>query len=355
MGLNRGFCWVGSLAGAIVLTLMSAATAAAATRGVGEHTTRQSSAEVRDYWTPERMREAEPIALPPTPAAGGSGARKPAFYAQPPDHEIDPSQDTVFPYRIHGVLFFTQAGQNGACSATVVTARSRDLVMTAAHCLARGAEVTGSGVIWSADVLFVPGYRDGAAPFGGFAATRLGAPIGWLQAEDPFFDVGVANLAPGAGGLIQDQLGARGLAFNRSSKSYRNDLFELYGYPGKPEPTYDGQRLILCLSTFQRFEGFTSSPLAAPCNQQEGSSGGGWVRNGQVQSVTSRAGCQSPIGCQLIAGTYLGEAAFQLYKRASGGISKGKSKRLKRCKRVDRRAKRLRCRGRVQRFDADPR
>jgi hypothetical protein len=189
-----------------------------------------------------------------------------------------------------------------------------------------------------------------------FPATRLAAPLAWSQSGDIAFDLGAINLAPGAGGLIQDQLGARGLAFNRSPRSYRNDVFEIYGYPGKPAPDYDAERLILCVSTFQGFEDFSGSPAAAPCHQQEGSSGGGWVRNGQVQSVVSHGGCIVPsTACVVTSGTYFGETAFQLYKSSSGNISSGKRKRLKRCKRFDKIGKRLRCRGRVQRFAADPR
>ncbi|MDP9227943.1 MAG: hypothetical protein M3M99_02690 [Actinomycetota bacterium] len=337
------------------LALLTPATALGSAPAVSGHAVSQSPASVRDYWTSERMREAAAIEPPTSESAGtvGAGARASAIA---PDLETDPALDTAFPQRLHGRLFMTLNGEDASCSATVVTARSRDLILTAGHCISIPGELSPVGIVWATNVLFVPGYRNNVRPFGSFPATRLGAPLAWLQGGDIGFDLGAVNLAPGAGGSIQEQLGARGVAFNRSSKSYRNDVFEVYGYPGSPAPVYDAQRLIVCLSSFQGFERGTGSPTVAPCHQQEGSSGGGWVRNGQVQSLVSHAGCAIPsIACVFVSGTYFGETAFNLYERSSGGITKGKRKRLKRCKRFNKQAKRLRCRGRVQRFSADPR
>jgi hypothetical protein len=345
------------LAASLACALLSVTGSAAAAEqtGVATHPVGESPAEILDYWTPERLRQAEPIDQPASEGGGtaGGGARAAAI---PPDQETNPALDTAFPQRLHGKLLFTLAGAPASCSATIVAARSRDLIVTAGHCVAIPGEVAGGATVWAANVLFAPGYREGVAPFGWFPGTRLGAPAAWAQGGDVGFDLGAINLAPGAGGRVQDWLGARGLAFNRSPKSYRNDVFEIYGYPGKPDPDYTGaQRLILCLSSFQGFERFTGAPVAAPCHQQEGSSGGGWVRNGQVQSVVSHGGCDIPsTACTLISGTYFGDAAFNLYEKSSGGISKGKRKRLRRCRRF-KRAKKARCRGRVQRFAADPR
>jgi len=326
---------------------------AAEAGGVVSHDVAQSPSEVREYWTPERMAAADFLDGPVSPGAGSVDAPAQTS-AIPPDQETNPALDTLFPQRIHGALFFFLDGPKG-CSATVVTSRSRNLILTAGHCVAIPGELSGGrGIVWASNVLFVPAYRNTATPFGVFPATGVGAPAGWAQGGDISVDVGAATLVPGPAGEIQDQLGARGVAFNRPDRSYRNDAFEVYGYPGKPEPDYDGERLIVCFSLFQGFESFSGSPVIAPCNQQEGSSGGGWVRNGRVESLVSHAGCEVVTGCQLISGTYFGEAAFQLYSGSGGGIAKGKRKRLKRCKRF-RPAKRFRCRGRVQRFAADPR
>ena len=55
-----------------------------------------------------------------------------------------------------GPLFFDGLANDHGCSADVIAAPSRDLVLTAAHCI----EGTGAGIT------FAPGYLDGATPYG---------------------------------------------------------------------------------------------------------------------------------------------------------------------------------------------
>ncbi len=65
-----------------------------------------------------------------------------------------------------GALFTTTGTGLGKhfCTASVVDSPHRDLALTAAHC------VTGMA---PARVAFVPGYRDGKAPYGIWAVTRV--------------------------------------------------------------------------------------------------------------------------------------------------------------------------------------
>ncbi|HET8593582.1 MAG TPA: hypothetical protein VFL56_07930 [Solirubrobacterales bacterium] len=311
---------------AAAATLWVAPGAHAGNGAVSTHELEASPAEVREYWTPEQMRAAEPLDDP----GGGRLERGPARAAAAPDQEIPPELDTTYPYRIHGKLFLTLNGSNGQCSATVVTSFSRDLVLTAGHCL---AEPRPGGTAWARNLLFVPAYRDGNAPLGSYPGSNAGVPAVWAVAGAISFDVGVVKLAPGAGGAIQDQLGSRGIAFNRAAKSFKGKTFQMFGYPAAPEPTYNGQRPILCSSPFLGFEGFSGSPVGGPCNQQQGASGGGWVLNGGiVTSLTSHSGCKNPAGCTAIAGTYLGNAAFKLWSAIGGGLPKGLKKKIKRCK-----------------------
>jgi hypothetical protein len=295
---------------------------------VAVHPVGQSSAEVRDYWTPERMREAQPLGLHPA-AATASGWAKSS--AAPPDQEIPRDLDTTYPYRIHGRLFLRFAGHNASCSGTVVTSRARNLVLTAGHCLAQAQG--GGHTLWATDLLFVPAYRNGAQPFGNYPGISAGAPAAWAIEGDVAFDFGVVNLAPGSGGEIQDQLGSRGIGFNRPAKSFRGKSFQVFGYPAEPTSFYNGERPILCDSGFQGIERFSGALVAAPCNQQQGASGGGWVLGGSiVTSLTSHAGCPDPAGCSVISGTYLGQTAFKLWSSAGGGLPAGRKKRIRHCK-----------------------
>ncbi len=72
------------------------------------------------------------------------------------------------------------------CTASVVKTKSRDVIMTAAHC------VTGNGVGYR----FAPGYRNGQTPFGVWSVTAAyGAPR-WLSAQDPHRDWAFLTVAP---------------------------------------------------------------------------------------------------------------------------------------------------------------
>ena len=297
------------------------------------------------------MSDAEPLDDP----GGGRLKQAPArAAATPPDQEIPPELDVTYPYRIHGKLFLTVAGQNGQCSATVVTSFTRDLVVTAGHCV---AEPRGAGQVdWASNLLFVPGYRNGNAPLGSYPAVNAGTPVLWAFEGVITFDVGVVKLAPAAGIAIQDQLGSRGIAFGRPVKSFRGKAFQLFGYPAAPEPDYDGQRPILCNSPFLGIEAFSGSIVGGPCHQQQGASGGGWVQNGGiVTSLTSHSACSNPgRSCTAIAGTYLGNAAFKLWSAMGGGLPNSLKKKLKGCKRKKSK-QRQRCQSRYKTFQPVPR
>lgn len=326
-----------------------AATTPAAAAGSVAGQAAQNQDEAREYWTPERMRAAEPLeGAAPEPLAGGGPQAGAA--AQAPDVEVSPARDTAYPERIHGKLLFTQDGRDASCSATVVRSRKRNLIMTAGHCVVQPGN--GGAPAWSTNVVFVPAYRDGAAPFGLFPATRLRVPRGWVREPIAAFDVAAVNLAPGQAGQIQDSLGARGISFNRPFGKYKKNRtrFQVFGYPGEPVAFYDAERPILCNARFKGFERFSDSPVVGPCAMKQGSSGGGFVlKGGTVNSIVSHGPCFVLETCGAIAGTYFGDDAYSVYAKA-GGVPKKTKKRLSRCKRIRKLERRLTCRGKAQRF-----
>jgi hypothetical protein len=345
-GLLNRIVLVAFVTGAFALMLGTAATRASAAPAVVTHEL-GGQAKAESYWTPERMREATPLDGPP-PVSGGTSSATAVAASIPPDQEIPNALDLTYPYRIHGRLFLRIGPDDASCSATVVTSFSRDLILTAGHCV---VEPTTAGPLWATNIVFVPAYRDGAAPFGAYPGVRSGSTGIWAFEGDISFDLGAVNLAPGASGLIQDALGSRGVAFNRNPKKYKGKVFELYGYPAKPEPDYNGERPILCTAPFIGLEAFTGAVVINPCHQQEGSSGGGWVLpGGIVNSVTSHAGCPVTTGCATISGTYFGDLEFNLWRQSAGTMPKGRQKRLKKCKKIRRRGKQLNCLSRAETF-----
>ncbi len=99
-----------------------------------------------------------------------------------------------------GALF---SGGRRFCTASVVHSPRHDLVVTAAHCLDGGAK----------DAVFVPGYRDGEAPYGVWRLGRWFLPEGWAKGRREDSDVAFVVVADrrggeeGAGEGVEDVVG----------------------------------------------------------------------------------------------------------------------------------------------------
>ncbi len=164
------------------------------------------------YWTRDRLLAARPMrdwALP-----GGSGATP---TAHPP---------TLAGLRV-GALFAHSAAGNHFCTASVVASPGHDLLITAAHCINDGKG--GGG--YNQDIVFIPDYENGAAPFGVWTPSALFVDPRWATASDPDFDVGFIVLKPDDGKNIQDVLGANRLGFNHGYTS----LVRVTGYPSSSD------------------------------------------------------------------------------------------------------------------------
>ncbi len=121
-----------------------------------------------------------------------------------------------------GALFEHNASGNHFCTASVVASPGRDLLITAAHCINGGK---GGG--YRQDMAFIPGYRDGQAPYGVWTPAQLIVAPQWMKSSDPDFDVGFVVLQPHDGKNIEDVLGANQLGID---PGYRN-LVRVTGYP----------------------------------------------------------------------------------------------------------------------------
>jgi hypothetical protein len=164
--------------------------------------------------------------------------------AQPP-----PGEATVEPTL--GPLFLSGLDQPHNCSASVLASASHDLVITAAHCL------VGSG----AGVQFVPGYRDGNAPYGVWTVTQAYVDPAWTADQDPRYDVAILKVRPQQRGGrpvgVQDVVGANrlgvvpadgaavrvpayALGLEDEPIGCQSPLYRTEGYPGFDCPGYVG-------------------------------------------------------------------------------------------------------------------
>ncbi|MER6284840.1 trypsin-like peptidase domain-containing protein [Streptomyces sviceus] len=146
------------------------------------------------------------------------------------------------------------------CTASVVRSPHRDLLVTAAHCL------DGDD-----DLVFVPGYRDGEAPYGRWKVRTRYLPAGWSKGQDEDSDVAFATVE----GKVQDVVGGNGFATGTATGA---TAVTVIGYPSTRDVP------ISC----------TNKPTAHSRTQQRiacpdftgGTSGSPWVNgDGQVVGV----------------------------------------------------------------------
>ncbi|MDQ1018166.1 trypsin-like peptidase domain-containing protein [Streptomyces afghaniensis] len=150
------------------------------------------------------------------------------------------------------------------CTASVVRAPYGNLLVTAAHCLdGRGA------------LVFVPGYRDGRAPYGVWRVKRRFMPRGWVEGRREDSDVAFAVVAPRGGEGVEEAVGGYRFAAGTATGA---TAVTLTGYPDSRETP------VSC----------TNKPTAHSPTQQRiacpgfagGTSGSPWVNgDGQVVGV----------------------------------------------------------------------
>lgn len=322
----------------LALGVLAALAAAPGAQAKGSAPAERSPAEVRAYWTAERMRDAvpaerllagveAPAASLPARESGAPSVVAPADPTRPlargllaggggDGEAIEISNPRPAPYRTHGKVFMTLddgvilTPDDYVCSATVVTSEIKRLVVTAGHC------VYGFGR-FATNWMFVPAYDEGARPFGSWVAADLATTRQWRESEDIRYDVGMAKMARRSGRPIQKVVGARGIGFNLDPNRYH-----AYGYPaGSP---YNGKELRMCNSRARgsdQSEG-NPQPRRIRCDMTGGSSGGGWVvREKLVNSVVSYGyectipvfPCENPERGNLF-GPYFGETIKRLYR-----------------------------------------
>lgn len=230
-------------------------------------------ARVLRYWTPARMASARPLDLVadrhgdtslrlgrPSPTAAAS------FLTVPAPEEP--------PYSVNGRIFVKQGNLRGYCSGTAIDSPTRQLVLTAGHCVNNGHEE--GRTIWSQYLEFVPAYTAGRAPFGAFVSKRddIFAPRPWTKYGNSDFDVGAFLTHPNRRGLnVADAVGG-GATIALDLPRAQN--FQTFGYPGNVK------QLQGCSSPYTGDDRL-SYPLPGPptmgirCHWTPGASGGGWL------------------------------------------------------------------------------
>jgi len=166
-----------------------------------------------------------------------------------------------------------------SCSGTALNTPSHSIVLTAGHCvIEQGSE--------GRQLSFVPAYDHGSRPFGTFTVESVYVMPQWRHSENPDFDLAALRVWPNDLGALTDVVGARGYATSKS----RLAAFQIFGYPAAHA---GGEELRSCrahgLGVDRLTDRFSGPPtMLASCDMAAGSSGGGWLFDGEVISgVTS--------------------------------------------------------------------
>jgi hypothetical protein len=234
------------------------------------------------YWTPQRMRQARPFDR----VRGADDSDRPRAAHRDPLASASfltiPTPDQP-PYSVNGRIFLKQGGLRGYCSGTAVNTPTRQLVLTAGHCVNSGAHPdSGRPRTWSQYLEFVPAYTGGKAPFGVFVARRgkVYAPKQWINLGNPDFDLGAFLTHPNVDGVnVADAVGG-GAAIAMGLP--RGQRFRTFGYPGTVK------RMQGCNSPYVGDDP-TTFPFPGPptmavrCHWAPGASGGGWLIEGGTE------------------------------------------------------------------------
>jgi V8-like Glu-specific endopeptidase len=314
---------------------------------------------VRSYWSPERMRAAEPLATIDGDTLAGAGTGEPAAASPGPPVVVDPvpagsaavprlerglagasakrgggytrsevadpSGESV---RMHGKVFLTIKGGtvpgDYVCSGTALSSNNGSVVWSAGHCI---FDTDGGG--YATNWMFVPAYENGFAPYGEWPAVKLASPDAWRKHANSSYDFSAAEVATnGAGQTLNAVVGGRGIGFNQP----RTQHYSSFGYPAQQPPLeFTGGREFRCDAGLG---GTDNPPGSGPntnwigCDMTGGSSGGGWVADGTLLGLNSYSYCVVLVCEERLYGPYFDDTAKKLYKEIAGDTSYCQDKRV---------------------------
>jgi V8-like Glu-specific endopeptidase len=276
---------------------MALASTGGSTPAVGVTSTVSTAAQqtARAFWTPARMAAATPVVNLSGVMAGPA--------ASPP-----PGTPTARPFNgvpTVGAVFFTNGSSAHYCTASVVSSRLQNLVLTAAHCVYSGGFVR--------NIEFIPGYNSGHAPHGAWVVNKITVAQGWKSSQNQNVDFAFLAVTPPPGTRlpIQQVTGALQLGINRP---YMRPI-EVIGYNSSDS------RPVACAT--HSFE-FQPTQIKFYCHgYRDGTSGSPWIvrynsRNGTGLVIGTIGGFQLGGNLEWASySAYFGQAAYQLYLQAN--------------------------------------
>ncbi|MET9227865.1 hypothetical protein [Lentzea sp. NPDC003310] len=280
-----------------VLVAALAAPAHAQTGQVVTRVAEPDRAAALAHWTPERMK------------AVGDGDLPPAEQISKPYDGPAPGVGRLF--------LSTSLGQDQSCTATVVPSATKDVVLTAGHCVNGGFD-RWDNPIRILHVVFVPGYDRGERPHGVFAARAFAWSDTYRGPSSGEDDDAVVALDPVDGRHVEDVAGSQDVSFDEVGSPV--DATTL-GYP--VSALARGEELLSCARPATLETNSVMSAWETDCDLAGGSSGGPWLRGfdpatgkGTIFAVTSRGTMNEDLVTTDLSAAKLTAAVRALYERA---------------------------------------
>jgi V8-like Glu-specific endopeptidase len=277
-----------------------------------EHPVDTNPNVVVKYWTAANMRDASDADEQIGNAAGltqgssdislGKAGQQGQQEGQPPR-----SGEPSYPLSTVGKIFFSNsAGQDFVCSGTAVASLNQSVVDTAGHCL-----YWNGG--WVQNLIFCPLYENGNTLYGCWAARDLEVPADWISAKPNDFhhDFGMAIVSPNSQGVLTDQVGGAGWAYNQPA----TQPFYAYGYPAGPP--FDGQTRKSCEGSGKSWQHGGGTVVSIRCDMTGGSSGGPWfIQSGGNLYLNGHNDFTSSIQPGHMFSPYYDDTWYALYDKA---------------------------------------
>ncbi len=242
----------------------------------------------------------------PRPAGEGSTWSRERFLRAHPPTGTPTAEPASFGKRV-GALFSHDTKGDHFCTASAVDSPARNLIITAAHCVH-----SGRGGAYLSSLVFVPGYRNGTAPYGIWKVKSQFVDARWANASDPDLDVGFAVLDKQGGRNIEDILGSNLLGIDQGF----GNIVRVTGYP-----TSSGEP-VTCINKITRLRKYQ---MRFACNgYPPGTSGSPWLTH--YDPKTKRGEVVGVIGGYQTGGledavsysAYFDDDIRRLYERAIG-------------------------------------
>jgi V8-like Glu-specific endopeptidase len=216
--------------------------------------------------------------------------------------DLSVATNKMYPYRATGKLFFLIGQDTYMCSASLI---KKGVVVTAAHCVANYGQQQ-----WYTGWQFIPGYRNGVAPYGIQTAYQAWVMSNYLTGNDNCYVYGVVcpddvaviilNYMPGTKAYVGKRTGIYGYAYD--DYGFTSDLTHItqLGYPAGLDNALYMERT----DSYGYSDVTYSNNTVIGSNMDGGSSGGPWLINFGIDPVlTGETNGSAPVNNTVVGVT----------------------------------------------------